>query len=55
MSYGSKEWQEWVLEEDEALPLLKYAYDVGINTWDTVSHCLPLTKAQDHGVLTSVG
>ncbi|KAH7000958.1 NADP-dependent oxidoreductase domain-containing protein [Ilyonectria destructans] len=35
MSYGSKEWQKWVLEEDEALPLLKHAYDVGINTWDT--------------------
>lgn len=37
MSYGSKEWQKWVLEEDEALPLLEYAYNVGINTWDTVS------------------
>jgi len=37
MSYGSKEWQQWVLEENEALPLLKHAYDVGINTWDTVS------------------
>ncbi len=37
MSYGSKEWQKWVLEEDAALPLLEYAYKVGINTWDTVS------------------
>jgi aryl-alcohol dehydrogenase-like predicted oxidoreductase len=36
MSFGSKEWVKWVLEEDEALPLLKYAYDIGINTWDTV-------------------
>ncbi|KAK7931065.1 aryl-alcohol dehydrogenase [Apiospora marii] len=35
MSFGSKAWQEWVLEEDEALPLLHYAYSVGINTWDT--------------------
>ncbi|KAG2419175.1 hypothetical protein HFD88_002282 [Aspergillus terreus] len=35
MSFGSKDWQKWVLEEDEALPLLGYAYDVGINTWDT--------------------
>ncbi|CAH0037968.1 unnamed protein product [Clonostachys solani] len=35
MSYGSKEWQEWVLEEAEALPLLEHAYNVGINTWDT--------------------
>jgi hypothetical protein len=36
MSYGSKEWLKWVLEEDEALPLLEYAYKAGINTWDTV-------------------
>ncbi|KAL3423779.1 hypothetical protein PVAG01_05526 [Phlyctema vagabunda] len=35
MSFGSSEWQEWVLNEDDALPLLKYAYDVGLNTWDT--------------------
>ena len=37
MSYGSKGWAEWVLEEEEALPLLEHAYKVGINTWDTVS------------------
>jgi aryl-alcohol dehydrogenase-like predicted oxidoreductase len=37
MSFGSKSWQQWVLEEEEALPLLKHAYDVGLNTWDTVS------------------
>lgn len=37
MSYGSKEWAKWVLEEEEALPLLQYAYELGINTWDTVS------------------
>ena len=44
MSYGSKEWQRWVLEEEEALPLLHYAYKVGINTWDTVScTSLPLS------------
>lgn len=36
MSYGSKEWAKWVLEEEEALPLLEHAYKVGINTWDTV-------------------
>ena len=35
MSIGDKKWQEWVIEEDEALPLLKAAYDKGINTWDT--------------------
>lgn len=36
MSYGSNEWQEWVLNEEESLPLLEHAYKVGINTWDTV-------------------
>ncbi|KAJ4305512.1 CSG1/SUR1-like protein [Kalmusia sp. IMI 367209] len=25
----------WVLPEEKSLPLLKYAYDCGINTWDT--------------------
>ncbi|RLM00773.1 hypothetical protein CFD26_104900 [Aspergillus turcosus] len=35
MSYGSKKWQEWVLDEDEALPLIEHAYKRGINTWDT--------------------
>ncbi|KAK4694458.1 1-deoxyxylulose-5-phosphate synthase, partial [Lecanoromycetidae sp. Uapishka_2] len=35
MSYGSPEWQEWVLDEEKSLPLLKHAYDVGLNTWDT--------------------
>jgi aryl-alcohol dehydrogenase-like predicted oxidoreductase len=35
MSYGSSAWQDWVLNEDAALPLLKHAFDVGLNTWDT--------------------
>ena len=29
MSFGSRSWAEWVLEEDEALDLLKAAYDKG--------------------------
>ena len=37
MSFGDKKWQEWVIEEDEALPLLKAAYDKGLNTWDTAN------------------
>jgi aryl-alcohol dehydrogenase-like predicted oxidoreductase len=36
MSYGDPAWQDWVLKEEEALPLLEHAYKVGINTWDTV-------------------
>lgn len=35
MSLGDSRWQEWVVEEAEALPILKAAYDNGINTWDT--------------------
>lgn len=35
MSYGHQAWAEWVKPEAEALPLLKAAFDVGINTWDT--------------------
>ncbi|KAK7553533.1 NADP-dependent oxidoreductase domain-containing protein [Phyllosticta citricarpa] len=35
MSYGSSEWQKWVLDEEAALPLLEHAYKNGINTWDT--------------------
>lgn len=35
MSYGSSDWAGWVQNENEALPLLKAAYDRGINTWDT--------------------
>ncbi|MCJ1452257.1 hypothetical protein MMC28_002599 [Mycoblastus sanguinarius] len=35
MSIGDKRWQQWVIDEEEALPLLKAAYDRGLNTWDT--------------------
>ena len=37
MSIGDKRWQKWVIEEDEALPLLKAAYDRGLNSWDTAN------------------
>ncbi|KAF2129329.1 aldo-keto reductase-like protein [Dothidotthia symphoricarpi CBS 119687] len=35
MSFGSSKWLPWVIEEEEALPILKAAYDKGITTWDT--------------------
>jgi len=35
MTYGSKKWREWVLEEKEAGPFVKRALDVGINFFDT--------------------
>ena len=35
MTYGSKKWREWVLEEDEARPIVKRAVEAGINFFDT--------------------
>ncbi|KAF7590658.1 hypothetical protein BBP40_002549 [Aspergillus hancockii] len=37
MTFGNPSWEgsPWVLPEEEALSLLKKAYDCGINTWDT--------------------
>ncbi|KAH8810604.1 aldo/keto reductase [Xylogone sp. PMI_703] len=37
MSFGDSRWLDWVLNEDQALPILKRAYDLGINTWDTAN------------------
>ncbi|KAK8064674.1 Aldo-keto reductase dtxS3 [Apiospora phragmitis] len=37
MSIGDKNAQSWAIGEDEALPLLKAAYDRGVNTWDTAN------------------
>ncbi|KZP01284.1 Aldo/keto reductase [Calocera viscosa TUFC12733] len=37
MSFGSDKWMPWVLNEDKALPILKAAWDRGINTWDTAN------------------
>ncbi|KAJ5104386.1 NADP-dependent oxidoreductase domain-containing protein [Penicillium alfredii] len=33
MSFGTAD--EWTIPEDQALPVLKHAFDRGINTWDT--------------------
>ena len=35
MTYGSKSWRPWVLEEAEARPFVKRALDAGINFYDT--------------------
>ncbi|KAI1467083.1 Aldo/keto reductase [Daldinia caldariorum] len=37
MSFGDAKAQTWAIEEAEALPLLKAAYDRGLNTWDTAN------------------
>jgi aryl-alcohol dehydrogenase (NADP+) len=35
MTYGSRKWREWVLEEEEARPFIRRALDAGINFFDT--------------------
>jgi aryl-alcohol dehydrogenase-like predicted oxidoreductase len=36
MSFGSKSWNDWVIEDEQTVfKLLKHAYDNGIRTWDT--------------------
>jgi aryl-alcohol dehydrogenase (NADP+) len=35
MSYGSKQWREWVLNEEEAKPFVERALEAGINFFDT--------------------
>jgi aryl-alcohol dehydrogenase-like predicted oxidoreductase len=35
MTYGSKKWRPWVLEEEEARPFIRRAIELGINFFDT--------------------
>ena len=35
MSFGSREWRPWMLEEDEAMPFFRRAVELGINFFDT--------------------
>jgi aryl-alcohol dehydrogenase-like predicted oxidoreductase len=35
MTYGSKKWREWVLEEEEGRPFIRRSLDLGINFFDT--------------------
>ncbi|KAK0628786.1 NADP-dependent oxidoreductase domain-containing protein [Bombardia bombarda] len=37
MSFGDPRTLDWVIPEDEAVELLKAAYDRGLNTWDTAN------------------
>ncbi|EOD52306.1 hypothetical protein LEMA_P072910.1 [Neofusicoccum parvum] len=37
MHIGTSKWFDWVLDEGQAIALLKEAYDRGINTWDTAN------------------
>jgi aryl-alcohol dehydrogenase (NADP+) len=35
MTYGSKQWRAWVLEEEQSRPFIRRALDAGINFFDT--------------------
>ena len=35
MTYGSKKWRDWVLEEDDSRPFFRRALEAGINFFDT--------------------
>ncbi|KAI0927809.1 hypothetical protein AcW1_005231 [Taiwanofungus camphoratus] len=37
MQYGSSSWQEWVVGEEQAIEHIKYAYEHGIQTFDTAN------------------
>ena len=35
MTYGSKKWREWVLDEEQSRPFFRRALEAGINFFDT--------------------
>src|ERR1700679_232351 len=35
MTYGSKSWRQWVLDEEESRPFIRHALGSGINFFDT--------------------
>lgn len=37
MSFGSKDWYEWMLEEEEAREIIERAIDLGVNFFDTAN------------------
>nr|WGM49230.1 aldehyde reductase [Boreostereum vibrans] len=37
MSYGNPSWQEWVLNEEDSIEQIKFAYQNGIQTFDTAN------------------
>jgi aryl-alcohol dehydrogenase-like predicted oxidoreductase len=37
MSFGTSDWREWVLDEDESIPIIERAIDLGINFFDTAN------------------
>lgn len=63
MSFGDNRWAPYVIDEKESLPLIKKAYDAGINFFDTgkgvaftlfyrVPYCNTLTASRSKRVLS---
>jgi hypothetical protein len=50
MSLGSSDHLKWAIPEDQALPILKHAFDRGINTWDTVILSASFPRRSVHAV-----
>jgi 1-deoxyxylulose-5-phosphate synthase len=38
MTFGSKQWRDWMLEADDARPILRHAIDAGITHFDTADY-----------------
>ena len=34
---GSPEWEPWVLDEEDSIQQIKFAYDAGVQTFDTAN------------------
>jgi aryl-alcohol dehydrogenase-like predicted oxidoreductase len=37
MSYGNREWGDWLLDEKEGIAHIKAAFEAGINSFDTAN------------------
>ena len=48
MTYGSKAWRAWVLEEEESLPFFRKAWESGINFFDTADMYSRRRQRGDH-------
>jgi aryl-alcohol dehydrogenase-like predicted oxidoreductase len=68
MSYGSSQWRPWVLDERDAQPFFKRAFDAGINFFDTADfystgrseevtgrHLKAMARREDIVIATKVG
>ena len=55
MSYGSSEWAGWVLDdEQEAFRHIKFAYDHGIQTFDTANVSIVVRCLETYKLKTTI-